>query len=100
MYHNRGDIRDETDKRGALEDYRKVAALEEELVAADPANARTRKDLAFTDKKLGEMLVGLGDNVEALRYFRRAVEGFESGLTTTPGNLVARLDRKSTRLNS
>ena len=39
--------RKRSDKRGALEYFRKAAALGEELLAADPANALTRKDLAY-----------------------------------------------------
>ena len=40
-------IRQKIDKRGALDYFRRAAALGEELLAADPANVNARKDLAL-----------------------------------------------------
>src|SRR3712207_8825522 len=39
-YQLRGDYREESDKRGALDDFRKAAALDEELLAADRKSTR------------------------------------------------------------
>ena len=51
-YQNGGDYRKKNDKRGALEYFRRALALDEELLKADPANALTRKDLAYTHKRM------------------------------------------------
>jgi non-specific serine/threonine protein kinase/serine/threonine-protein kinase len=51
-YQHAGDFRKESDKVGALEYFQKAAALDDELLVADPGNALTRKDLAYTHKRI------------------------------------------------
>jgi tetratricopeptide (TPR) repeat protein len=65
-------------------------ALEEELVAADPANALTRKDLAYTHKRIADFLANLKDDSQALLHFSKAAEIFEKLSSDAPTNLPSR----------
>jgi tetratricopeptide (TPR) repeat protein len=89
-YQNAGEMRRATDKRGALDYYRRALALGEELLAADPANALTRRDLAFTHKRIADFLADLEDNSQSLLHYRRALEGYQKLVTEAPGGFVAR----------
>ena len=88
-YQHGGDCRKETDKRAALEYFRRAAALDEELLAADPANALTRKDLAYAHKKIADFLVDLEDNSQALLHFSKARELYHKVVTDAPADLIS-----------
>ncbi len=79
-----------TDKRGALEYYRRAMELGEELLAADPANALTRRDLAFAHKRVADFLADLEDNSQSLLHYKKALEGYQKLVTEAPGGFVAR----------
>jgi tetratricopeptide (TPR) repeat protein len=64
--------------------------LDEELLAADPANAVTRKDLAYAHKKIADLLADLEDNSQALLHFGKALESYEKVATDAPADLVSR----------
>ena len=79
-YQHAGDYRVRNDKRGALEYFRKAAAADEELLAADPANALTRKDLAYTHKKIADLLVNLEeDNSQISDALQQSAAGLQKG---------------------
>ena len=87
-YYNGGDIREQSDKRGALELFRKAVALDEELLATDPGNALTHRDLGYTHKRIADCLVELEDNSQALLHFSKALESYEKLAADAPADLV------------
>ena len=88
-YQNGGDYRSQSDKKGALDDFRRAAELDEQLVTADPANALTRKDLASTYKRMADLLANAGDNAQALLHFRQAREISEKLVADAPADLTS-----------
>jgi non-specific serine/threonine protein kinase/serine/threonine-protein kinase len=89
-YQNNGNIRQEIDKRGALESLRRAVALGEELVAADPVNGTARKDLAYNHKRVADFLMERKDYPEALLHFRKALDGYERVIRDAPEDLSSR----------
>jgi tetratricopeptide (TPR) repeat protein len=89
-YYNGGDIRKQSDKRGALELFRKAAALDEELLAADPGNAFTHRDLGYAHKRIADCLVELEDWPQALVHFSKALESHEKVVLTAPEDIYSR----------
>ena len=47
---------------------------QEELLAADPANATIRKDLGYTHRRIGDFAANAQDNAEALLHFSKALK--------------------------
>jgi serine/threonine protein kinase len=88
-YQHRGDILKRADKNAALDCFRKAAALGEDLLVADPGNALTREDLAYTHKKIADFLAELEDYSEALLHFNKAHENYEKVVTGAPADLVS-----------
>ena len=88
-YQHAGDYRKQSDKRAALEYFQKAAALDEELLVADPGNALTRKDLAYTHKRIADFLVEVEDNAEALPHFSKALEDYEKVVSDAPADLIS-----------
>jgi tetratricopeptide (TPR) repeat protein len=89
-YQRGGDYRRMIDPRSALEYFRRAAALDEELLAADPANALTRKDLAYQHKRIADSLANLDDNSQGLVHFRKALELYQQVVTDSPTDLISR----------
>jgi hypothetical protein len=58
----------------ALAKLRQAAALQEQLLAADPGDARLREDLAHSYSSLGNLHAGRGRHEEALRALRHALD--------------------------
>ena len=88
-YQRGGEFRERSDKRGALEHFQKAAGLDEKLLVADPGNALTNKDLAFTHKKMADLLVHLADNSQALLHFSKALEGYEKVVADAPADVTS-----------
>lgn len=88
-YVTGGDHRKGDDKHGALELFRKAAALCEQTLAADPANALAHKDLAYTDKKMADLLVELEDDSQALSQFDKALQGYQKVIADAPADLIS-----------
>ncbi|MDQ6624982.1 MAG: protein kinase [Verrucomicrobiota bacterium] len=88
-YQNRGDYLRQSDSQSALECFRRELALGEELLAADPANALTLKDLAYTHKKIADLLLELKDDSQALLHFSKALENYEKVVTDSPEDLIS-----------
>ena len=89
-YQKGGDIRKDSDKPGALDHFRKAVALDEELLAADPANALTTNDLGYTHKRIADFLANQHDDTQALVHFGKALEIFEKLATDAPTDLGSR----------
>jgi serine/threonine protein kinase len=75
-YFNGGKYRDSSDKR-ALEYFDRALKLAEQAIAADPANALIRDDLAITQRRMADRYANLDDNAQALQHFRNAAENYE-----------------------
>jgi tetratricopeptide (TPR) repeat protein len=78
-----------TNPREALEYFRKAVALDETLLATDPANALTRKDLGYLHKRIADFLGNLNDNPEALLHHRKALEVYQQVVTDAPTDVIA-----------
>ena len=79
-YQNDGDFRAYSgDSSGALASFRRKLAIDEELVAADPANVQAHGDLGYSLQRLGDILAKRGDHAEALLHYRRSAESYERG---------------------
>ena len=85
-----GDNRRYTDKTGALEYFNRAVRLEEESLAADPANAVIRKDLGYTHKRIADFLANNEDRAPALSHFSQARDIFEKLAADAPGDLPLR----------
>ena len=83
-------MRQKINPRGALEYVRRAVELGEKLVAADPANATARQDLAYNHKRVADFLVELNEHSEALRHFRQANEGYQRVIKDAPADLSSR----------
>ncbi len=59
------------------------------MLAADPANALTRKDLAYTHKKIADLLVELTNDGQALAHFRQALENYLKVVADAPADLIS-----------
>jgi tetratricopeptide (TPR) repeat protein len=91
-YQNDGDFREHSgDGRGALESFRRKAAIDEELLAADPANAQAHGDLGYSLQRLGDLLAQSGENSEALAHYRKSEQLYSKGSPTTPDDSGLRL---------
>jgi tetratricopeptide (TPR) repeat protein len=90
LYQQAGEIRKRSDPHGALEYFRRAVALDEELVAADPANASTRKDLGYQHKRIADFLANREDWSQALSHFSKAMEIFEKLGADAPADLMTR----------
>src|SRR6202011_3691992 len=88
-YQHGGDFRRGSDKPGALKYFQKAAELDEELLVADPGNALTRRDLAYTHKRIADFLVELEDNSQALLHFSKAMESYEKMVKDAPADLIS-----------
>ena len=89
-YKTAADYRWSSDPQGALEYYRKALTLEEEWAAADPAHAGTLKNLAFTHKRVAELLANAQDNSAALFHFTKAREISEKVAADAPADVRMR----------
>jgi len=77
-YQNNGDYRAwMKDTSGALESFRKKLQLDEQSVAADPANAQAVGDLAYSNLRLGELLVSSNDYTQAIGFLMHAADAYE-----------------------
>ncbi len=71
-----------------------IQAIEilQELSAAEPQNARARREVGFACSSLGMTLQASGDYEQALRYQRKALALREETATRDPKSAQARLD--------
>lgn len=77
------------DRAGALELARKMAALTEANLAADPADRRALFDHAMALSRLGNLLPPSSGN-EGIEHFRRALQMFEQIASADSNNRRAR----------
>jgi len=79
------------DLPGALESYRRAAAIHEAGIQADPNNANERQSTMGFYKNFGDLyFYSLKNWAEALKCYRRAGELMESEIHSDPGNVVVR----------
>jgi eukaryotic-like serine/threonine-protein kinase len=90
-YQNAGNYRIESDPPAALENFRKMIALAEEIVATDPANATARSDLSWAHAKAAELLADMHDYVQALSHFRQELETYEKLISDAPQDILLQL---------
>lgn len=96
-YQQAGDFRRQTDRTHILDYFRKAAALNEELVNADPANAATRGDLGYTYKRIADYSANEKKNTDALAYFGKAVAVYEKLAADSPADVDSRFDAAACR---
>jgi tetratricopeptide (TPR) repeat protein len=73
-----------------LDEYQKALAIDRELVAANPANAFYRRELAVQLGNVGSTMVQLKDKTGALEYFRQALAIYESLVAADPSDVSIR----------
>src|SRR5262249_31088467 len=80
--------------QAALAVRRKMQKIYEELVAANPANARDRRNLALTHKQIGALLSHdrIDNKTEALEHYRKALEIDEALAAADPLNVETQID--------
>jgi eukaryotic-like serine/threonine-protein kinase len=95
-YERVGDVQGGTmfanlgDTAGAIESYRKALKIREALIASDPQNSATRRDIAFSYTKLGNLLWETGDTTGALENNRKALSLFQSLVAEDPASFDLR----------
>lgn len=87
-WQNDGDYRAEglKDLRGGLASFRKKLAIEEELLAEDPANALTCGDWGYSNLRIGDLLLALGNYSDAIPYYRHALASYEQEAAALPAH--------------
>jgi serine/threonine protein kinase len=70
----------------ALEAYRHMIALAENLVAADGSDRQARFDLAMSHLRTGSAAGAVGSYSEAMAHFRKALELTQAQLASDPNN--------------
>jgi tetratricopeptide (TPR) repeat protein len=90
-YQNAGNYRIESDPPAALENFRKMIALAEEIVATDPANATARSDLSWAHAKAANLLADMHNYVQALSHFRQELETYEKLISDAPQDILLQL---------
>jgi tetratricopeptide (TPR) repeat protein len=80
-----------SDPERAAEHYRRQLALNEEMVAADPASAQFRSNLSTALVKAGDTRARANDAGAALRYYRRALR-IREGLAKSDAAVSVRRD--------
>jgi eukaryotic-like serine/threonine-protein kinase len=78
------------DTKAALESYRKAQALRESALAANPADAATRDELANNYEQTGYILWWSGRTGEAVNFYARALEIREKLVAENPASLDLR----------
>src|SRR5208282_5967610 len=67
----KGDIeRERGHFHGALATYRQAGAIAENLARADPRNIGWHYGLAISNQRIGDLLMALGDQSQALKHYR------------------------------
>lgn len=78
---------------GALENYRKMQAIDQGLVTSDPTNKTYQHDLALASKKIGAvLLISTGDLAAAAESYGRALEIERALVASDANNASGRLD--------
>jgi tetratricopeptide (TPR) repeat protein len=78
-YERVGDVRGQTytanvgDRAGALDSYEKSLRIRETLRATDPTNAQSRRELAASYRKIGNILLETSDAPRGLQLLRKAL---------------------------
>ena len=78
------------DTRGALENYRKSAAIAKQLSDHDPKDRLARLDLAMALMRMGVTMTGPGEAAEALSTLRKSAGIYEDVLAQTPKSVRER----------
>jgi tetratricopeptide (TPR) repeat protein len=85
------------DITGALQSFRKKLTLDEQAIAADPANVQASDDLGYSNLRIGDLLESSGEDKEALPYYGRALEKYERNAAADPQDLALRFRIASIR---
>jgi non-specific serine/threonine protein kinase/serine/threonine-protein kinase len=78
------------DTAGAVQSYRQALAIREALYAQDSTNVNSRRELASSFEKIGDMLRPTGDLAGALESYRKALPIREALAAADSTNAVAR----------
>jgi tetratricopeptide (TPR) repeat protein len=74
------------DPAGALESYRKVVKIREELAAADPHDSWVRTRLIFARKRVADVLVKMARPRAALAGYQAAIELARNAIAAAPAD--------------
>ena len=93
--------------QAALNAFRQRLAIDQQVVAADPANLQVETDLAYSASRIGDLLADMGDQAGALPYYQQAVDIYSKNAAadltdfSTPlqlAKLLPKLAKTHTRL--
>ncbi len=76
-YQKVGGAQEDTNPKEALASYAKSAAINGELVKADPNNAQASMSLAITLRYTGDLESKLGDRANALAHYEQVLQILE-----------------------
>jgi tetratricopeptide (TPR) repeat protein len=97
-YERVGDVRGQAyganlgDRDGAMESYRKALQMRAALLAAEPREARNRRDLAASHQKVGNLLLDTSDAARGLEHLRAALALHLQLAQEQPASPAARRD--------
>jgi tetratricopeptide (TPR) repeat protein len=80
------------DLSGALESYRALMAIAENLAKHDPGNADWQRNLSVGHEKVGDVLSDQGDHVGALENYRQSLAAVEKLAKQEPSNATWKHD--------
>jgi eukaryotic-like serine/threonine-protein kinase len=84
------------DTKGAVEAYRKMLAVAESMVSADPSNKLARTDYAISLMRVANAIPEGQDHAEALRLFRQALRLMEELTAENPRNTMIQVNQAFT----
>jgi serine/threonine protein kinase len=98
-YDRVGDVRGKAysaanlgDFAGATESYNKALQIREVLVAADPADLESQRELAFSYQKIGNQLIDTSEATRGMEYLRKGLAVYERLAANQPENADIRKD--------
>jgi eukaryotic-like serine/threonine-protein kinase len=97
-YDRIGDVRGGTtnanlgDRAGAMESYLKAVRIREALVAANPHDVQSRRELADSHRKVGWQLMDTSESGRGLEHLRKAVTLYLEATAEQPGTLELRYE--------
>jgi tetratricopeptide (TPR) repeat protein/tRNA A-37 threonylcarbamoyl transferase component Bud32 len=83
------------DFAGATESYDKALQIREALVAADPGDLRSQRELAISYQKLGNQLLDTSEAARGMAYLRKGLAVYERLAVQQPENAEIRKDLAS-----
>jgi len=78
------------DRAGAMESYLKAMRIREALLAADPKDLKSLRDLAESHRNIGWQLTGTNETAAGLEHLRQAVMLYEQAVTKQPADREVR----------